>query len=243
MGKKPEIPLIVDGKRIDGRLPDQLRNIEMKIGEIENADGSARVKFGNTEALVAVYGPRSLFPKFLQETDTAIVRAIYNMAPFSVDERKNPAPDRRSIEISKVTKEALSGAIFLEEFPRTVIDVYEYIIQADGSTRVTAINAASLALASAGIPMKDLIAACSVGKIGDTLIVDLNGKEDNYSESDMAIAMLPSKGLITLLQMDGRLSKEEVLELLKKAEENCKKIYEIQKKTLLDKFKVAEEEV
>jgi len=242
MGKKGDIQLIVDGKRIDGRLPEQLREIEMKVGEIENADGSARVRFGNTEALVAVYGPRSLLPKFLQEADTAIVRVIYSMAPFSVDERKNPAPDRRSIEISKVTKEALSGAIFLEEFPRTVIDVYEYIIQADGSTRVTAINAASLALASAGIPMKDLVAACSVGKIGDVLIVDLNGKEDNYSESDMAIAMMPSKREITLLQMDGRLTKEEVLELVKKAEENCKKIYEMQKKVLLEKFKVMEEE-
>ncbi|MEM5815021.1 MAG: exosome complex exonuclease Rrp41 [Candidatus Aenigmatarchaeota archaeon] len=242
MAKKGSIELIVNGKRIDGRMPDELREIEMKIGEIENADGSARVRFGNTEAIVAVYGPRSLFPKFLQESDNAIVRVIYSMAPFSVDERKNPAPDRRSIEISKITKEALSGAIFLEEFPRTVIDVYEYIIQADGSTRVTAINAASLALASAGIPMKDLISACSVGKVGNTLIVDLNGKEDNYSESDIAVAMMPSKGLITLLQMDGRLSKEEILELLKKAEENCKKIYEIQRKTLLEKFKVMEEE-
>lgn len=242
MGKKTNIQLIVDGRRIDGRLPEQLREIEMKIGEIENADGSARVRFGNTEALVAVYGPRSLFPKFLQESDMAILRVVYSMAPFSVDERKNPAPDRRSIEISKVTKDALSGAVFLEEFPRTVIDVYEYIIQADGSTRVTAINAASLALASAGIPMKDLVAACSVGKIGDVLIVDLCGKEDNYSESDMAVAMMPSKGLITLLQMDGRLTKEEVLQLLKKAEENCKKIYEMQKKALLEKFKVVGED-
>ncbi|MCS7093744.1 MAG: exosome complex exonuclease Rrp41 [Candidatus Aenigmarchaeota archaeon] len=242
MGKKTNIQLMVDGRRIDGRLPEQLREIEMKIGEIENADGSARVRFGNTEALVAVYGPRSLFPKFLQESDMAILRVVYSMAPFSVDERKNPAPDRRSIEISKVTKDALSGAVFLEEFPRTVIDVYEYIIQADGSTRVTAINAASLALASAGIPMKDLVAACSVGKIGDVLIVDLCGKEDNYSESDMAVAMMPSKGLITLLQMDGRLTKEEVLQLLKKAEENCKKIYEMQKKALLEKFKVVGED-
>jgi exosome complex component RRP41 len=235
--KKANIELIVNGRRIDGRLPEETREIRMSIGEIENADGSARVSFGKTEAIVAVYGPRPLFPKFLQESNVGLVRVIYSMAPFSVDERKNPAPDRRSIEISKVTKEALSSAIFLEDFPKAVVDVYENIIQADGSTRVTAINAASLALASAGIPMKDLVAACSVGKVGNTLIIDLNGKEDNYSESDMAIAMMPSKGLITLLQMDGRLTKEEVLELLKKGEETCKKIYEIQKKTLLERFK------
>ncbi|MCC5994009.1 MAG: exosome complex exonuclease Rrp41 [Candidatus Aenigmarchaeota archaeon] len=240
--KKPEIPLIINGRRIDGRLPDEVREIKMSIGEILNADGSARVSFGNTEAIVAVYGPRALFPKFLQETDVGLVRVIYSMSPFSVDERKNPAPDRRSIEISKVTKEALSAAIFIEDFPKAVVDVYENIIQADGSTRVAAINAASLALASAGIPMKDLVAACSVGKVDDTLIVDLNGKEDNYSESDMAVAMMPSKGLITFLQMDGRLTKEEVLELLKKAEEVCKRIYELQKKTLLERYKMEKEE-
>ena len=239
--KKSDVPLIVSGRRIDGRLPEELREIKMSVGEILNADGSARVSFGKTEVIVAVYGPRALFPKFLQESDIGLVRVIYSMSPFSVDERKNPAPDRRSIEISKVTKEALTGAIFIEDFPKAVVDVYENIVQADGSTRVTAINAASLALASAGVPMKDLVAACSVGKIDGTLIVDLNGKEDNYSESDIAVAMMPSKGLITLLQMDGRLTKEEVMELLKKAEETCKKIYEMQKKTLLEKFKVEED--
>jgi exosome complex component RRP41 len=239
--KKSDVPLIVNGRRIDGRLPEELREIKMSVGEILNADGSARVSFGKTEAIVAVYGPRALFPKFLQETDVGLIRVVYSMSPFSVDERKNPAPDRRSIEISKVTKEALTGAIFIEDFPKAVVDVYENIVQADGSTRVTAINAASLALASAGIPMKDLVAACSVGKIDGTLIVDLSGKEDNYSESDMAVAMMPSKGLITLLQMDGRLTKEEIMELLKKAEEACKKIYEMQKKVLLDKFKVEED--
>jgi exosome complex component RRP41 len=239
--KKTDIHLVVNGRRIDGRLPEEIREIKMSVGEILNADGSARVSFGKTEAIVAVYGPRALFPKFLQESDVGLVRVIYSMSPFSVDERKNPAPDRRSIEISKVTKEALSAAIFIEDFPKAVVDIYENIVQADGSTRVTAINAASLALASAGIPMKDLVAACSVGKVGDTLIVDLNGKEDNYSEADMAVAMMPSKGLITLLQMDGRLTKEEILQLLKKAEEVCKKIYELQKKTLLEKFKVEED--
>jgi len=241
MGKKPPIPLLVDGKRIDGRSPDELRPIKMHVGEVEQADGSARVSFGNTEALVAVYGPRELYPKFLQESDTGIIRARYAMAPFSVDERKSPVPDRRSIEISKVTREALAPAVFLEDFPKAVVDVYEEILQADGSTRVTAINAASLALASAGVPMRDLVAACSVGKIGDTLIVDLNGKEDNYSEADIAVAMMPSKEEITLLQMDGRLTKEEVFKLLKKAVEKLKEIGELQRKALYEKYKVVEE--
>jgi exosome complex component RRP41 len=125
----------------------------------------------------------------------------------------------------------------LQGFPKATVDVYVEILQADGSTRVAGINAASLALASAGVPMKDLIAACSVGKIEGKLIVDLSGIEDNCGEVDLAFAMMGSKKKITLLQMDGTLSKEEIMELLKMAEKSCEKIYEMQKKMLKEKYK------
>mgnify|MGYP000321251613 CR=1 FL=1 len=193
MGMKTEEKLIVNGKRIDGRKPEEIRKIEMKVGVIPNANGSAQVRFGNTIAIVGVYGPRPLFPRHLQRSDTGILQCRYTMAPFSVDERKRPGPSRRAIEISKVTRLALEPALFLEEYPRTVVDVYIDIIQADGSTRVTGINAASLALADAGVPMKDLVVALSGGKIDNTLIIDLCGKEDNYSEADIPIAFLPRK--------------------------------------------------
>lgn len=235
------IKLLIDGKRIDGRLPEQLRDIEMKVGIVTRANGSAEVRFGNTIAIASVYGPRVLYPKFLQEVETGILRARYNMAPFSVDERKSPGPDRRSTELSKVIRLALEPAIFLEDFPKATIDVFVEIIQADGSTRVTGINAASLALATAGIPMKDLVCACSVGKIDETLIVDLNGKEDNNSQADISIAILPSKGKVTLLQMDGDLTKEEIQKLIKLAKDSCEKIYELQKKTIKEFYKVAGE--
>lgn len=241
MGKKTEEKMLINGKRIDGRKPEELRDIEMKVGVISSATGSAYVRLGNTVAVASVYGPRELFPKFLQEADSGIIRCRYNMAPFSVEDRKSPGPDRRSTEISKVIRLALEPTIFLEDFPKATIDVFIEILQADGSTRVTGINAASLALASAGIPMRDLVAACSVGKIDGTLIVDLNGKEDNNSESDMAVAIIPSKEKITLLQMDGNLTEEEIKKLLEIAEENCKKIYEMQKKALKDRYKKVED--
>ncbi|MEM7826259.1 MAG: exosome complex exonuclease Rrp41 [Candidatus Aenigmatarchaeota archaeon] len=235
---KSEVKLLVDGKRLDGRLPEELRNIEMKVDVVSRADGSAMVKFGNTIAIAAVYGPRPLYPKHLQEARTGVLRCRYNMAPFSVVERKNPGPDRRSIEISKVIRLALEPAIFLEEFPKAAIDVFVEIIQADGSTRVTGINAASLALATAGVPMKDLVVACSAGKIENTLILDLTGLEDNNSESDMAFAMMPSKKKITLLQMDGLLNREEIKKLMDMCEKACGKIYEMQKKAIREKFLV-----
>lgn len=237
MGHKSDIKLIIDGKRVDGRALNELREIDMKIGVINRATGSALVRFGNTVAIAAVYGPRELFPRFLQQSEAGILRVRYNMAPFSVTDRKSPGPDRRSTEISKVVRSALEDIIFLEEFPKATIDVFIEVLQADGSTRVTAINAASLALAAAGIPMKDLVSACSVGKIDGELIVDLNGKEDNFGETDMALAMQGGSKKVTLLQMDGVLTNVEFEKLLNFAKENCQKIYELQKKALKEAYK------
>lgn len=222
--------------RKDGREPEQLREIQMKLDVVTVANGSAEVRFGKTAALAAVYGPRRLFQRHLQESESCILRCRYNMAPFSVDERKSPGTDRRSIELSKVIRLALEPVIFLEDFPKVTIDSFIEIIQADGSTRVTGINALSLALASAGIPMRDLVAACSVGKINDTLIVDLNGEEDNNSQADVAVAMVPSKNLVTLLQMDGILTKDELMQVLNMAKMSCGKIYEMQRKILKEKY-------
>jgi exosome complex component RRP41 len=235
--RKSDVKLLVDGKRVDGRLPEEMRPIEMKVDVVSRADGSAMVRFGNTVAIAAVYGPRPLYPKYLQESRTGILRCRYNMVPFSVAERKNPGPDRRSIELSKVIRLALEPAIFLEEFPKATIDVFVEIIQADGSTRVTGINAASLALASAGVPMKDLVAACSAGKIDGNLILDLSGIEDNNSECDLAFAMMPGKDKVTLLQMDGILTRDELKKLMEIARDACKKIYERQKDTIKEKYR------
>ncbi len=196
------IELIKDGKRLDGRKPLEVREVEMKVGVIPNANGSSMVRFGKTIAMAAVYGPRMLYPKHLQESDRGIVQCRYNMAPFSVEERVKPGSSRREVEISKVIRLALEPALFLENYPKTGIDIYIEIIQADGSTRVASINAASLALADAGVPMRDLVVALSGGKINNELILDLNGLEDNNSEADMPLAFLPNKKEITLLQMD-----------------------------------------
>ncbi|MFH8038841.1 MAG: exosome complex exonuclease Rrp41, partial [Candidatus Aenigmatarchaeota archaeon] len=183
----------------------------------------------------SVYGPKLLLPKYLQE-EKAVLRCRYNMAPFSVDERKSPGLDRRSIELSKILGTALSPAIFLEDFPKTRIDVFVEIIQADGSTRIASINAASLALAMAGIPMRDLVTACSAGKINGHLVIDLNGKEDNFGEADLSFAMMVSKDKITLLQEDGDLTYEEIETLIAELRKKCKIIYEIQKQVLKDYY-------
>lgn len=238
---KPE-KLIVDGKRLDGRTPEQIREMEAKIGVISRADGSAMFRFGNTVAIAAVYGPRPMFPKHLQDPEKAVIQFRYNMAPFSTEERVRPGTSRRSVEISKVIKEALTEAVWIEEFPRTVIDVYVEMLQSDGSTRCAAINAASLALADAGVPMKDLVCACSVGKIDGEIVLDINGKEDNYGEVDMPVAIIPREEKIVLLQMDGELTLEEFEKCIELAKKGCKMVYELQKEVIRNKYTIIAEE-
>ncbi|RLI02216.1 exosome complex exonuclease Rrp41, partial [Candidatus Bathyarchaeota archaeon] len=143
--KNEEIKLIIDGKRLDGRKPDELRPVRVEAGVLKRADGSCYLEMGNNKIMAAVYGPRELHPRHLQDPNKAIIRYRYNMAPFSVEERKRPGPDRRSIEISKVSREALEPVIMRELYPRSTIDIFVEVLQADAGTRTACLNAASVA--------------------------------------------------------------------------------------------------
>jgi len=225
-------------ERKDRKL-NEMRKIEAKVGVIKRADGSAMFKIGDTIAIAAVYGPRNLYPKFMQDPEKGILRVNYNMISFSVSERIRPGPSRRSKEISLVTENALRPCLNLQDFPNAVVDVFVEIIQADAGTRCAGICAASMALADAGIPMKDLVSAVSVGKMGDTLVVDLDKHEEDYEggSTDMPVAMLPRNNKVSLLQMDGNMSREDIKKALEMAKDACHEIYEIQKNALKEKYK------
>src|SRR5712692_4933439 len=135
------------GLRADGRKLDQLRPIKLEVGTLDKADGSAYIEQGKNKILVAVYGPREAHPKHIALPDRAVLRCRYRMAPFSVDERKNPAPSRREMEISKVIRESLESVVLTDLYPRTTIDVFIEVLQSDGGSRCAGITAASLALA------------------------------------------------------------------------------------------------
>ncbi len=229
--------LTEDGRRLDGRALNEMRRLRIEAGVLKNADGSAYVEWGRNKILVAVYGPRETHPRHEALPDRMLLRCRYSMLPFSVkEERKSPTPTRREVEISKVIREALEPAIFLEDYPRTSVDVYIEVIEADGSTRVASITAAAVALADAGIPMMDLVAGVSIGKIEGKLALDINGLEDQYGEGDMPIAMMPRLGEVTLLQADGRFTREEIVQALSMAREAIQRIYEEQRRALKDRY-------
>jgi len=239
-----EKPVLIreDGLRHDGRRPDELRPIRMEVGMLKNADGSALVQFGKTKVIAAVYGPREIHPKHLTLPDRALIRCRYHMAPFSTSERKSPAPSRREIELSKVIREALEATIFTEYFPRTTIDVFIEVLQADGGTRTTGLTAASLAVADAGIPMRDLVAAVAIGKVDGVLVLDIDEVEDEFGEADMPVAMMPSLDKIVLLQLNGVLTREEFREALELAKKGIMEIYRLQKEALTKKYLMYPEE-
>lgn len=231
-----------DGSRTDGRGLDELRPIRIKVGVLSNAQGSAYIEQGKNKILAAVYGPKEALPKHISLPDRCILRCRYHMAPFSTTERKSPAPSRREIELSMVLRNALEPLVMTSLFPRTVIDIFIEVLQADGGTRCAGLTAAVLALADAGIPLRGLAAACAAGKADGKVIVDLNDLEDKYGEADMPIAYNPTLDGITLLQMDGIMSKEEVEQALSLAITATQKMHKMQVDALRERFSVQRRE-
>ena len=210
MGGYGDVQLLRDdGLRLDGRKVDEMRPVEIKAGILPAADGSAWVQHGLNVAVAAVYGPMEAHPRKIQKQDRAVIDVRYNMAPFSTSDRIRPGFNRRSREISKVTAEALESVVLLERFPRSKIRVEIEILSAEAGTRCVGITAASVALADAGIPMRDMVVGIASGKIEDTVVLDLDKAEDNYGQADLPMGILPNTGELAFLQMDGDLSIEE----------------------------------
>ncbi len=234
-------------QRLDGRKDDDLRPMEAKAGVIPNAAGSASFRIGKTWAIAAVYGPRELFPKFLQNPKEGVLRCHYSMMPFSGSgERIRPGGNRRSQEIAMVMTRALEPVVDLSAFPNAVVDIFVDLPQTDAGTRCAAISAASIALAEAGIPMKDMVSSVAVGKVDNRIVADLDYREEHIEEfnpdskdasvSDIPIAVIHNTGEIALLQMDGKISQEELIKALRLGQKACEKIYQAQKKALLERF-------
>lgn len=241
MGGQKKTAQLIDGNglRVDGRRLDELRPIKLEVGVLDKADGSAYIEHGRNKILAAVYGPREAHPKHIALADRAVVKCRYHMAPFSTDERKSPAPSRRELELSKVIRESLEPAIMSEYFPRSTIDIFIEVLQADAGTRCAGITSAALALADAGIPMKELVAGCAAGKIDGKVVLDLSDIEDKQGEADLPVALMAKSNVVSLLQMDGSLNADEFNQAFEMATDACRKIYEMQREALKTKYHIA----
>ena len=228
-------------KRINNRKFEDTRPMEAKVGVVKNADGSAYFKIGNTVAYAAVYGPREVFPRFMSNPKKGILKCHYNMLPFSgTGERIRPGNKRRSQEISMVMKKALEPVIDLSAFPNSMVEIFVEFPQTDAGTRCAGICAASIALADAGLKMKDMVASVSVGRVDEAVLVDLNYEEEAFDGevADVPLAFLQRSKEVSLLQMDGAITEQQLFKAIEMGQKACDKIHVIQQKALKDKYKV-----
>jgi exosome complex component RRP41 len=226
-------------ERLDGRGEKDLRPMEAKAGIIPNAAGSASFRIGKTWAIAAVYGPKEVFPRFLANPKKGILRCHYSMMPFSGSgERIRPGRSRRAQEISMVMEKALEPVVDLSDFPNAAVEIFIELPQTDAGTRCAAISAACIALADAGIPMHDMVSSVAVGTVDESVVADLSYGEESYpaAVSDIPIAVLHNTGEISLLQMDGEISKENLIKALEMGKEVSELIYQEQMKALKERY-------
>lgn len=224
------------GYRLDGRKAGELRKIQARMGVFAQADGSAYIEQGNTKALAVVYGPHEIRGSRAKTLhDRAVVNCQYSMATFSTGERKRrPHGDRKSTEMTLHLKQTFEAAILTQLYPRSQIDIYVQILQADGGNYCTCVNAATLAVIDAGIPMRDYVCASSAGFIEDTPLADLSYVEESAGGPQLALALLPKSDQIALLEMNSRLHEDHLERVMDAASKACKDVYAVLEQVVRD---------
>ncbi|XP_066598241.1 exosome complex component RRP41 [Prorops nasuta] len=236
--------------RTDGRRPLELRRIRVRMGVFGQADGSSYIEHGNTKILATVYGPHQ--PRGSSSRSTSnkpnkgIVNCQYSMAVFSLssgERKRRPRGDRKSQEYCLQLQRAMEAVIHLELFPRSQIDIFIEILQADGSDYCATVNAATLALIDAGIPIKDYAVGCTITlpnsssiENSDTLslgVLDANSYEESAPGVTLSYVALPGDntendpGLVVVAHGAGqRLHLSQLPALQKRALCGCKDIKE-----------------
>ena len=152
-----------EGLRLDGRRPLELRQLRCQFNTLLQAEGSVTFETGHTKILASVFGPRDA-GRDRSEAKIARVTCQVTYAPFSSGERRRRSRrDRQTRELALIVREAFQANIQTELFPKSRIDLFIHVLQADGGILSAALNAAFLAVADAGIPMHDLCGAASIG--------------------------------------------------------------------------------
>lgn len=194
-------------KRFDGRAPDQLRPVRITRNWLDHAEGSVLVEFGRTRVLVAASVTVGV-PRWRKNSGLGWVTAEYSMLPRSTHTRSDRESVRgkiggRTHEISRLIGRSLRAVIDYKALGENTIVLDCDVLQADGGTRTAAITGAYVALADAvshlrglgalkGEPLKDSVAAVSVGFVAGRAVLDLPYEEDVAAEVDMNIVMTGS---------------------------------------------------
>ena len=191
-------------KRPSGRAADQLRPIRITRRYTKHAEGSVLVEFGDTQVICTV-SVESGVPRFLKGKGQGWLTAEYGMLPRATGERTQREASRgkqggRTLEIQRLIGRSLRAALDMSKLGENTLYVDCDVIQADGGTRTASITGAMVALVDAlavmkkrgalkGEPLKQMIAAVSVGMYQGEAVLDLDYPEDSAAETDLNVVM------------------------------------------------------
>ncbi|KAH7561058.1 hypothetical protein JRO89_XS10G0165200 [Xanthoceras sorbifolium] len=208
-----------------------------RTGAVNSASGSAYAEFGNTKVIVSVFGPRES-KKAMMYSDIGRLNCNVSFTTFATPVRGQGSDHK---EFSSMLHKALEGAIILETFPKTTVDVFALVLESGGSDLPVVISCASLALADAGIMMYDLVASVSVSCLGKNLLIDPILEEESYQDGSLMIACMPSRYEVTQLSVTGEWSTPNLNEAMQLCLDACAKLAKIMRSCLKESASTAEE--
>ena len=235
--------------RLDGRKEEELRSVKITKNFIKHAEGSVLIEMGDTKVICTATVEEKV-PPFKKGSGQGWVTAEYSMLPRATADRNQRDINKlklngRTSEIQRLIGRALRSVVDLEALGERTITIDCDVIQADGGTRTASITGGFVALMHAckwmveqelikKIPVSNYVAAVSVGKVKDDILLDLFYKEDSHAQVDMNIVMT-DKGEFIEIQGTGEekpFTKEESEKLISLAEKGIKQLIQIQKKAL-----------
>ncbi len=235
--------------RPSNRAPEQHRDIKITRHYTNYAEGSVLIEVGNTKVLCNATVSSSV-PRFLKGKGKGWVTAEYAMLPRATHNRNNREAAQgkqagRTLEIQRLIARSLRAAVNLKALGENMITVDCDVIQADGGTRTASITGACIALADAlnwmvaqgklkKSPLKQMIAAISVGIYKGLPVCDLDYAEDTNAETDMNVVMTETGGMIEIqgTAEDGAFSHEQLLAMLSLAKGGIEQLVIEQKQAL-----------
>lgn len=234
--------------RLDGRRPDEMRRVNVTRGFTRTPPGSILIEMGRTKVLCTAMIEHSV-PPWMVNKGRGWLTAEYGMLPGSTQERKpreRAKPDGRTTEIQRLIGRSLRGAVDLELLGERTLWVDCDVLEADGGTRTAAITGAYIAVGEAikkleadGVrfgrsPLRDPVAAVSVGLLGGHPHIDLCYEEDVRAEVDMNVVMNFAGKFIEVQGTGehGVFSRDDLAKLLDLAERGARQLFEIQKQAL-----------
>ena len=228
----------VEGYRQDGRKPDELRHFRVSFNTVPDADGSCYLEHGSCKLLATIYGPYEGESRSNQ--DQAVITCDFSMTSYCASERRlRTFGDLKSQKLQMAIQRVFQQAVITETYPKSQIDIHLKILQSDGNDYCPCVNATTLALINAGIPMKDFVCSSTVGYIQNKCICDLNHQEEQQKSPQLTLTQMPQRDDIVALTCESRVHHDIYNEMLDAGTRANLQLFQLMKQAVVNQLKVA----